>query len=166
MLRRILLLPALLILAITSVILPTAIADPAPGKTLVGAWIVEISPVGLDKTVDITVVHVDGTVSNSDSILGTGHGIWQRLGAKQETEAGENEISPSTFQVRFKTPILEGNSLGLPGGFILTVTSTVTLDKSGNVAEGPFETTVGPPGFPPDQGFFGEVRFTRMSFDN
>ena len=166
MLARIKSISAILVFVIALVVSQAALADRSPGKTLVGAWVVEIVPVGLEPAVDITVIHKDGTVSNSDSKLGTGHGIWKRLGAKQESEEeGGKVISPSTFQVRFKTPILEGNSLGIPGGFILTVTATVTLDQSGNAATGPFVTTIGPPGFP-GPGFVGEVRFARISLDD
>lgn len=166
MFRRLVSLPVFLAFIFALAGSQAVVADGARGNTLVGAWLVEVDtfPLGTAESVDVTVVHKDGTVSNSDGILGTGHGIWKRLGAKQETEEGK-EIRPSTFQMKFKTPFLEGNSFGIPAGFILTVTATVTLDRSGNTAAGPFETTIGPPGFP-SPGFAGEVRFARITFDN
>ena len=133
--------------------IPDATADYQSGKTLVGSWEVLITnEQGLPPAVDITVVNRDGTMSNSDGIFGTGHGVWKRVGASQ-------------FAFKFKTPILAINILNYPPGSILTVAGTLTVDKGGATASGPYNAVildaVGNLLF----GFDGRVFFTRISID-
>ena len=123
MFRRLASLPVLLVFIVALAGPQAAFADRAPGKTLVGAWEVFIDsneppagpgeapgdPDGVPDAFDITVINRDGTVSNSDPALGTGHGIWRRLGASQ-------------FEVKFKTPVPLVNALQQLPGTTLTVT--------------------------------------------
>ena len=150
-----------------------AFADRSHGKTLVGTWEVLIfeaedcddlseppAPQTTPTAVDITVVNRDGTVTNTDPILGTGHGIWKRVGH-------------STFQMKFKTLVMFINIFDL----LPTTTLTVTTDdlrvaKGGNTAFGTFQADISP-----DQSevpvqsdaiddFCGHILFQRMTFDD
>lgn len=128
------------------------VADASPGKTLVGTWEVMIISDVVPPAVDTTVVHRDGTVSNWDPILGTGNGIWRRLGA-------------SRYEVKFKTLVLFNNIFGLFPGSTLTVTAVLEVDDKGNAASGPFMANLEPDGQTiPD--FSGTVFFSRMTFDD
>lgn len=126
-----------------------AAADGAPGNTLVGVWEVSIYPFASfcetppgelpdPAAVDISVVNRDGTVSNSDSLFGTGHGLWRRLANMKH-------------EMRFKTPVLARPALGVPEGIILTVDTDLTLTTGGIEACGTFEGF-----FVPAHPFFGE----------
>jgi hypothetical protein len=154
MFRRIPSLFAISVFVVAAVGSPMAVADPAPGQTLVGTWIVNIFPDGpVPPAADISVVNRDGTVSNSDSLLGTGHGIWRRLG-------------DSTFEMKFITPVLALTGLAFPPGVTLTVTTgDLAVDQGGLTASGTFSAD-----FEPDQATFpdftGSISFTRMTFDD
>ena len=133
--------------------LPDATADDKSGKTLVGSWEVLVTnEQGLPPAVDITVVNRDGTMSNSDGIFGTGHGVWKHVGASQ-------------FAFKFKTPILANNILGFPPGLMLTVSGTMTVDKGGATASGPYNAVVLDAFGNFFFGFDGRVFFTRISID-
>lgn len=127
-------------------------ADPSPGKTLVGAWEVTIVSDVLPPAIDTSIVHRDGTMSNWDPALGTGNGIWRRLGA-------------SRYELKFKTLVLFNNVFGLFPGSTLTVTAEVEVDKGGKSASGPFTANLEPDGQAiPD--FSGTVFLSRMTFDD
>ena len=134
--------------------IPDATADGRSGKTLVGSWEVLVTnEQGLPPAVDITVVNRDGTMSNSDGIFGTGHGVWERVGASQ-------------FAFKFKTPILALNMFNFPPGSMLTVTGTMTVDKGGATASGPYTAVILDAFGNSLFGFDGRVFFTRISIDD
>lgn len=138
-------------IAVTGI--PEATADYQSGKTLVGSWEVVITnEQGLPPAVNITVVNRDGTMSNSDGIFGTGHGVWERAGASQ-------------FAFKFKTPILAINILNYPPGSMLTVTGTITVAKGGATATGPYSAVILDSMGNLLFGFDGTVFFTRISID-
>lgn len=138
-----------------------AVADGAPGNTLVGVWEVGIFPFqslcdappsDFDgaAAVDISVINRDGTMSNSDSTFGTGHGLWRRL-------------ADMNHELILKTPVLWRPMLGIPEDIILTVETRLTLAKRGMEACGTFNGFFEPahPVFGPF--FQGTVIFKRVS---
>ena len=130
MFKRISSLVAFLVAVFTLAGTQVATADDSPGKTLVGAWEVLITnTIGLPPAVDVTVVNRDGTMSNSDALLGTGHGAWKRIGK-------------SRFSYKFKTPVLLTNPFGFPPGSMLTVSGILTVDAGGMTASGPYDFVV------------------------
>ena len=175
MFRRLAALPVPLIFIVALAGFQAAFADRAPGKTLVGAWEVLIDsneppagpgeapgdPDGVPDAFDITVINRDGTVSNSDPALGTGHGIWRRLGASQ-------------FELKFKTPVPLVNALQqLPGTTLTVTTKDLTVHADGMTATGTFFVDVEPNFIPGDPVFGGQVpdfggniTFVRMTFDD
>jgi hypothetical protein len=152
--KRIYSMQALLVFVLALTGVQAAVADGGPGKTLVGTWVVNIVPDGpVPPTVDITVVNRDGTMSNSDALLGTGHGIWRRLG-------------DSVFEMKFTTPVIAFTGTAFPPGVTLTVTTRdLAVDKGGLTASGRFSAD-----FEPDQATFpdftGAINFTRMTFED
>jgi hypothetical protein len=144
--------------------LQTAHADDAFGRTLVGSWEVFITnEQGLPPNLDMTTVNRDGTLTNSDSIFGTGHGAWKRAGSGQ-------------FTMKFRTPILATASgppfsFPFPQGSILTISATVTVAEDGMSAFGPYQAVVDAPdpdgmgGYFPVFGFNGDVAFSRITVD-
>lgn len=138
MINRTVLLLAILVFIAALASPRAALADRDHGTTLVGAWEVSVYPfaslcgipsseLGDPAAVDITVVGRDGTVSNSDSFFGTGHGIWRRLEGK-------------THEMKFKTPILARPLLGIGDNILLTVkTTNLVLATGGMEACGAFE---------------------------
>jgi hypothetical protein len=150
MIKRISSLVAFLIAVFTLAGTQVATADDSPGKTLVGAWEVLITNnVGLPPAVDIAVVNRDGTMSNSDAVLGTGHGAWKRIGN-------------SRFSYKFKTPVLVTNLFGFPPGSMLTVSGTLTVDAGGMTASGPYDFVVISPFGDVLLAFDGIVFFSRI----
>ena len=141
---------ALLAISLILVGTTSATAGPQPGKTMVGSWIVTINSDFGPPAIDIATVNRDGTMSNSDALFGTGHGVWRHAGA-------------STFAYKFMTPILV--TAGFPPGAMLTVTGTATVNDGGHDATGPFQAVVTvPPGIV-FFGFSGTVDFARISVD-
>ena len=141
---------ALLVISLVLTGTTSAIADSQPGKTMVGSWVVTINSDFGPPAVDITTVNRDGTMSNSDALFGTGHGVWRHAGA-------------STFAFKFMTPILV--TAGFPPGAMLTVTGSATVNKGGHDASGPFEAVVTVPPGVVFFGFSGTVDFARISID-
>ena len=140
----------------------SALADDTFGRTLVGSWEVLITDEqGLPTNLDMTTVNRDGTLTNSDSVFGTGHGAWKRTGKGQ-------------FAIRFRTPIL-ATAFGPPfffpflPGSILTVSAEVIVAEDGMAAFGPYDAVVHQPdgfgGFVPVAGFNGNVAFSRITVD-
>jgi hypothetical protein len=144
---------AILAIGIASVGAQSAIADDRSGKTLVGSWMVTVSTnLGLPPAINLTTVNRDGTMTNSDSQFGTGHGVWKRVGA-------------GNFAIKFMTPILMTSPL-VPPGSILTITGTLTVEQGGATASGPYQAVVrdafGDIVFP----FSGIVEFSRITIDD
>lgn len=140
----------------------SALADDSPGRTLVGSWEVFITnEQGLPPNLDMTTVNRDGTLTNSDSLFGTGHGAWKRAGDGQ-------------FQMTFRTPVLAtagGPPLFVPIGSVLTVTATVTVDEGGMTAIGAYTAEIAQLGGSAFCGFNGQcsltglVAFSRITVD-
>jgi len=150
-----------------------ALADRSPGKTLVGTWEVlvfaapdceNVSPLpppdAVPATVDISVVNRDGTVTNTDPVLGTGHGIWKR-------------VSHSTFKMKFKTPVMFINIFDLLPTTTLTISvDNLTVARGGMTAIGTFEADIEPDKsdnpFQSDAfgDFCGQIVLNRMTFDD
>ncbi len=138
-----------------------ALAD-EPGRTLVGTWEVLISnSQGLPPALDLSTVNRDGTMTNSDSLFGTGHGVWKRAGSGQ-------------FRMKFRTPILATASgppffFPFPLGSILTVTATATVAEDGMTAFDPYQAVVHAPdgsgGVVQVFGFEGEIALSRVTVD-
>ena len=146
--RQFVSLPVMLVCVLALSAPQLAAADGASGNTLVGVWEVGIFPFQSlcdappsDFTgaaaVDISVINRDGTMSNSDSLFGTGHGLWRR-------------VAKMKHAMKFKTPVLTRPVLGVPEGIILTVETDLTLTTGGMAACGTFEGF-----FVPDHPFFG-----------
>jgi hypothetical protein len=173
MFRRIISLPVLLVLILALAGPRAAIADRSPGKTLVGTWEVLVfeapdcenvdpmpPPDAVPVTVDITVVNRDGTVTNTDPALGTGHGIWKGVGH-------------STFKMKFKTPVMFINVFELLPTTTLTInTRDLTVARGGMTAIGTFEADIEPDksDIPIQSDFLddfcGQIVFNRMTFDD
>ena len=163
MFRRIHSLPALLVFVFALAGGEAAVAGPAPGNTLVGVWEVSIYPfaslcefpsgeLGDPAAVDITVVNRDGTMSNSDSLFGTGHGLWRRV-ANMEHE------------LKLKVPVAARPLLGIPEGIMLTLDTDLTLRAGGTEACGLFAGTF-VPAHPLFGDFFaGTVVFKRVTLN-
>lgn len=136
----------------------SALAEDSPGRTLVGTWEVLIISDALPPARDVTVINRDGSLSNSDAMLGTGHGVWKRAG-------------DSRFKMTFRTPVLATNLMGFPLGSMLTVTAGVKVDDGGMSASGPFDAVIELTD--PATGaeiplfeFSGVVFFTRITVDH
>jgi hypothetical protein len=134
-----------ILLAVTGT--PSALAGAQPGKTMVGSWVVTINSDFGPPAIDIATVNRDGTMSNSDALFGTGHGVWKHAGA-------------STFAFKFMTPILM--TAGFPPGAILTVKGSATVNDGAMDASGPFEALVTDPSGFVIFGFSGTVDFARI----
>lgn len=129
---------------------PNALADGKPGKTMVGSWVVTINSDQMPPAVDITTVNRDGTMSNSDAMFGTGHGVWKRTG-------------DSNFAFKFMTPILA--TAGFPPGTMLTVSGSATVADGAMSATGPFNAVVADASGFVFFGFSGSVDFARITID-
>ena len=143
----------MLVIFIAAAGVQDAVADDQSGKTLVGSWTVVVtSNLGLPPVTDLTTVNRDGTMTNSDAMFGTGHGVWKRVGKSQ-------------FEFKFMTPILLTAALAPPGS-MLTVKGTLAVDKGGATAVGPYEAVVEHPVIGLVLPFAGTVTFARISIDD
>jgi hypothetical protein len=124
-------------------------ADSAAGqKSLVGSWIVDVMPdqPGPPPVRNLVTTTSDGTTVNTDPEFGTGHGIWKKTG-------------PREFAGKFLTLIPVGHPFGEG---TITVTSTLTVDKDGDTATGPFTTVFDATNF--QATVTGTVVLTRITF--
>lgn len=116
--------------ALTLILCSLALAGPASaarGPGIVGSWVVNGQPDGpAPAFINLTTNGADGTVTNTDPLLGTGHGVWRR---------GTN----GSFTVRFVTVTSPFNPI-FPNT-VITVTGEIKVDKKNDVAEGTFQTT-------------------------
>jgi hypothetical protein len=122
-----------------------ATADP---KNLVGSWIIDVMPdqPGPPPVRNIGTITSDGTTVNTDPEFGTGYGIWKKTG-------------PQEFAGKFLTLIPVGHPFGEG---MITVTSTLTVDKDGDTATGPFTTIFDTTNF--QATVTGTVVLTRIKF--
>jgi hypothetical protein len=104
----------------------TPIDATAGQKSLVGSWIVDVMPdqPGPPPVRNLVTSTSDGTSVNTDPAFGTGHGIWKQTGSRE-------------FAVKLLTFIPAGHPFGEG---TITVTGTLTVDKDGDAATGPFTT--------------------------
>jgi hypothetical protein len=125
--RRIRPIVAIIVLASTLLLGPlTPVIATADEKSLVASWIVDVTPdpPGPPPFTNIATNTSDGLVLNTAPEFGTGHGIWTKTGSRQ-------------FAVKFMHLVPVGSQFGVG---TVTVTSTVTVDKNGDTATGPFTT--------------------------
>jgi hypothetical protein len=117
-------------------------------KDLVGAWIVDVmpDPPGPPPFRNIGAFSSDGVSVNTDPEFGGGHGIWKRIG-------------PREFAGKFLTLVPAGHPFG---DGTITVTASVTLDKDGDTATGPFTTVFDAANF--QATVTGTVVLTRIKF--
>ena len=120
-------------------------------RSPVGSWLVEITPAdGSDSFANLATLNQEGTIITSDPVAGAGHGAWKQTGTRD-------------FEVKF-LELLPPDS-GFPAGSILTVTASLTIDDSGDEANG---TNIGE--FSDSAGnviavVAGDVSFTRIEVD-
>jgi hypothetical protein len=97
-------------------------------RSLVGSWIIDVIPdqPEFPPGRNIGTITSDRTMIITDPEFGTAHGIWKKTG-------------PREFAIKFLALIPIGHPIG--DGTIM-VTSSVTVDKDGNTATGPFTTVI------------------------
>jgi hypothetical protein len=140
---------AIVVVALTVLLGALTPVDATAGqKSLVGAWIVDVMPdqPGPPPVRNIVTITSDGTTVNTDPEFGTGHGIWKKTG-------------PRDFAGKFLTLIPAGHPFGVG---TITVTSTLTVDKDGDTAAGPFTTVFDTTNF--QATVTGTVLLTRITF--
>ena len=124
-------------------------------RTLVGSWLVEITPdqPGPPPFANLATLNWPGTIITSDPDLGVGHGAWKRTGRRD-------------FEIKFVVLVRPDNPLGLPPNSTVTVTAFLTVDDSGDEANG---TNTGVFADSAGNVIFevtGGVRFTRIKVDD
>jgi len=138
-----------------------AAADEYSGRTLVGSWVVRVTAPDTPAPffVDLTTVNKDRTMLNTNALLGTGHGAWERTG-------------DSTFAIKFMTLIPPVNPFGAPLGATLVVAGSLAVDQGGQTASGAYKAAVilppAPPAFEPPPPLFefeGTIDFSRILVD-
>jgi hypothetical protein len=104
----------------------TPVDATAGQKSLVGSWIVDVTPdqPGPPPFRNLVTITSDGTIVNTAPEFGTGHGISKKTG-------------PREFAGKFLHLVPVGHPFGEG---TITVTSTLTVDKDGDTATGPFTT--------------------------
>jgi hypothetical protein len=128
----------------------TPVDSIAAEKSLVGSWIIEVMPDQPDVPPgrNIGTITSDRTMIITDPEFGTGHGIWKKMG-------------PREFAVRFLALVPVGHPVGEG---TITVTSSVTVDKDGDKATGPFTTVLDAANV--QATVTGTVVLTRIKFDH
>lgn len=122
-------------------------------RSLVGSWFVVISPDlgGPPPFTNLATLNRDGTIVASDPVLGSGHGAWKRTGKRD-------------FEIKFLT-LVDPNDPSFPPNTTLTVRAFLTVDGSGDEANG---TVIGEFSDSAGNVFFviaGDVSFTRIEVD-
>jgi hypothetical protein len=100
----------------------------AADKGLVGSWIIDVIPDQPDFPPgrNIGTITSDRTLIITDPEFGTAHGIWKKTDLRE-------------FAIKFLALIPVGHPAGEG---TITVTSSVTVDKDGDRATGPFTTVL------------------------
>lgn len=128
-------------------------------RTLVGSWVVNVTPDGIEPPGDLppaftnlATVNWTRTIVAWDPDLGAGHGAWKRTGRRD-------------FEIKFLILILSENP-EFPPNSTLTVTAFLTVGDSGDEASG---RVTGEFSNPMLGGIFatvdGAVSFTRIEVD-
>jgi len=144
--RRSVALVVLALVALLAALMP--VDSTADQKSLVGSWIVDVMPdqPGPPPVRNIGTITSDGTSVNTDPEFGTGYGIWTQTGSRE-------------FATKFLTLIPAGHPFGEG---TITVTATLTVDKDGDTATGPFTTVFDATNF--KATVTGTVVLTRITF--
>ena len=142
---------AIIIILFSATISQGAIANEG-FRSPVGSWFVVITPDagGPPPFTNLATLNREGTIITSDPVTGAGHGAWKQTGTRD-------------FEVKF-LELLPPDS-GFPLGSILTVTASLTIDDSGDEANG---TNIGEFSDPDGNVLFvvaGGVSFTRIEVD-
>lgn len=116
-----------------------AIADQ---KSMVGSWVVEVSPNGPPDFTNLVTFTVDGSIINSDPDIGTGHGAWIQTGVRTFATTFSHLVPPDMISVR---------------------SSALTVDQGGDEATGPFETFLVIPDGTEIPLFDGTAELTRIT---
>ena len=99
---------------------------------------------------NLATLNKEGTIITSDPVTGAGHGAWKQTGRRD-------------FEVKFLELIPP--DLGFPPGTILTVTASLTIDDSGDEANGTNIGEFSAPGIGVFLVVAGDVSFTRIEVD-
>ena len=156
-LLSILTLAGILIVSVGAVGSHDAHADGSRGKSIVGSWIVAVTPdpdvVGVPPPfTDMITLIGDGTLINSDPVFRTGHGVWER-------------VRHGKFSIKFIHLIYDDPDL--LSGTSLTITAEIKVSKSGDTASGPFEAVFEHPDFGGEFFRFpGTAAFERITIDD
>jgi hypothetical protein len=124
--------------------------DEKSQKGLIGSWIIDVMPdqPGPPPVRNIGMLTSDGISVNTDPEFGTGYGIWKKTDSRE-------------FAVKFLTLIPAGHPFGQG---TITVTATLSVDKDGDTATGPFTTVFDATNF--QATVTGTVVLTRIEFDD
>ena len=142
---------AIIIILFNATISQGAIANEG-FRSPVGSWFVVITPDsgGPPPFTNLATLNQEGTIITSDPVAGAGHGAWKQTGTRD-------------FEVKF-LELLPPDS-GFPLGSILTVTATLTVDDSGDMASGWNIGEFSAPGIGVIFVVEGGVTFTRITVD-
>ncbi len=124
-------------------------------RTLVGSWVVDVTPNGLPPFTNIATINWPATIINWDPVFGAGHGTWKRTGRR----AFESKF------LHLVTPEAAAN-LPVPGVTSLTVRGFLTVRGNGDKADGAFITDFLDSNGEPLFSFDGVVEFTRIKVDD
>ena len=126
----------------------TPVDSASAEKSLVGSWIIDVIPdqPEIPPGRNIGTITSDRTMIITDPEFGTGHGIWRKTG-------------PREFAIKFLALVPIGHPVGEG---TITVTSSVTVDKDGDTATGPFTTVVDAANL--QASVAGTVVLTRIEF--
>jgi hypothetical protein len=122
----------------------------AADKSLVGSWTIDVIPDQPEFPAgrNIGTITSDRTMIITDPEFGTGHGIWKKTGLRE-------------FAVKFLALVPVGHPVGEG---TISVTSSVTVDKDGDTATGPFTTVVDAANL--QETVTGTVVLTRIKFEH
>lgn len=123
-------------------------------RTLVGSWLVEITPDpgGPPPFMNLATLNWPGTIVTADPDLGTGHGAWKRTGRRD-------------FQIKFVVLVRPDNPLGFPPNSTVTVTADLTVSNSGDEASGTNTGVISDSAGNEIAVIAGGVHFTRIRVD-
>ena len=127
----------------------TPVDSIAAEKSLVGSWIIDVIPdqPEIPPGRNIGTIISDRTLIITDPEFGTAHGIWKKT-------------DPREFAIKFLALVPVGHPVGEG---TITVTSSVTVDKDGDTATGPFTTVLDAANL--QATVTGTAVLTRIKFD-
>ena len=117
-----------------AIILAAASFSPAlaGSNKLSGAWSITVIPDGAPFTIpNVATMTSDGLVNNSDPTFGAGHGVWEKVG-------------PGSYAISF-LHIVDASLSPVPpvngANVFITVDGLLTINRGGDLATGPTQTT-------------------------